>query len=443
MATRKRKGPKHPGVVLIRPDEARRIGWRARFRDPDSGKLTKVSLDASLTTNEARQEWAVRKSRAIAKRRVELESGAVRATGTMLSDALKKFFKANARLRAGTLDNYQRIADKFEAWAAGQRTVSCDDLTRPVLADFRTHLINERRRVHSAGTKRREVRETAEPRSAHTVNTDLRKIGTVLRHLVELDLFPRLNEGDLRRALKKIPATTERSTYLKVEQCQALLTAAIRHDGETFAATRDEHARRVPGTTPRYDPIAPLVAFVLLTGCRFGEALGVTWEQVDLDAADSEGAKVGEIHLRGSDVKTRQARTIGLDVSPALRSLLASMREESGREGRVFKLTRPQAEAAAKRLRKEYGAPRSFTWQTLRRTCGTFLTNAPGIFGAASAYRSARQLGHSVQVAERHYVGVERGISRDAHTLEAAMQITALLARAGTPEVGQTSEAAQ
>jgi hypothetical protein len=36
---------------------------------------------------------------------------------------------------------------------------------------------------------------------------------------------------------------------------------------------------------------------------------------------------------------------------------------------------------------------------------------------------SAPQLGHSVAVAERHYLGVHRGIPKDAHTLEAAMQI--------------------
>lgn len=78
-----------------------------------------------------------------------------------------------------------------------------------------------------------------------------------------------------------------------------------------------------------------------------------------------------------------------------------------------------------KRLRASYGAPSSFEWQALRRTCGTFLTNAPGIFGAASAYRSARQLGHSVAVAERHYLGLERGIPREARTLEQAMQIEA------------------
>jgi len=441
MAAKKRKGPRHPGVVLIKPDAARRIGWRARYRDPDTHKLVKVSLDQALTTAEQRSVWAVNKSKQIAKRRIELESGAVRATGTKLSEALKKYFAANARLREGTLENYQRVSDKFEAWAARERITLCDDLTRPLLADFRTALINEKRRVHSAGTKRNEVRETDESRSAHTINGDLVKIGTILRYLVDQDLFPRLTEGDLRRALKHVPTTLERGEYLKPEECQALLRAALSHDAATYDITREEHrGLRPAGTTRRYDAVAPLITFVLLSGCRFGEAIGLRWDQVDLDALDGEGQRSGEIHLRGSDVKTRQARSIGLDVSPALHDMLARMHEASGGKGSVFGLTRPQAEAAAKRLRAEYGAPKTFTWQTLRRTCGTYLTNAPGIFGAASAYRSARQLGHSVQVAEKHYVGVIRGISRDARTLEAAMQLSELLS--GSVRASQ-SEAAQ
>lgn len=77
-----------------------------------------------------------------------------------------------------------------------------------------------------------------------------------------------------------------------------------------------------------------------------------------------------------------------------------------------------------KRLKEQYGAPESFSWQVLRRTCGTFLTNAPGIFGAASAYRSARQLGHSVAVAvaEKHYLGVVK-VPPEAMTLEDAMAL--------------------
>src|SRR5690606_35237730 len=96
--------------------------------------------------------------------------------------------------------------------------------------------------------------------------------------------------------------------------------------------------------------------------------------------------------------------------------------------GRVFSISYDGVAAAVKRLRGTYGAP-SFSPQILRSTCGTFLTCAPGIFGAASAYRSARQLGHSVAVAERHYLGLIRGIPREARALEEVMQIQVQMAR--------------
>ena len=85
-----------------------------------------------------------------------------------------------------------------------------------------------------------------------------------------------------------------------------------------------------------------------------------------------------------------------------------------------------------------FGAP-PFDWQVLRSTCATYLTNAPGIFGSATAFLSAKQLGHSVAIAEKHYLGVHRGIPRAARTLEAAMQIdgelsTVLSAFTTTPE---------
>jgi integrase len=156
---------------------------------------------------------------------------------------------------------------------------------------------------------------------------------------------------------------------------------------------------------------------------RFNEALQLDWRQVDLKALDEDGRAVGEVHLAGAGTKTKRARTVGLEVSPALQALLARLHELTGGRGRVFGFSEGVAEAAAKRLRARFGAPAEFTWQILRRTCGTYLTNAPGVFGAASAYRSAKQLGHSVIVAEKHYLGVVRGIPRTARTLEAALQI--------------------
>jgi integrase len=440
----------HPGVVLIPPDRGgRHLTWRARFRDPDTGKLTKTRLDPSeLSTEEGRREWAIRKSKALAKRRMDLEAGAPRATGTKLSDAVDRYFKAHAQLRPRTRAIYRSAADKLLAWAGRAGVETADGLTRAQLLAFRETLVRAPKRAPVVGGKRGVHRSTGGPRTPRAVNHDLGAVRTVLGYLRDLDLLPRLSDSDLRRALKRLSTTSERLDYLKPQQCQKLLEAALRHDAKTLVfnreeeqeqrriarrqrLTRKEQAERVPsGTTPRYEPIAPFIAFVLLTGCRLGEALALDWKQVDLDALDHEGRKVGEVHLAGAGTKTRIARTVGLEVSPALKKLLAAMHLAGGGKGSVFRLSKGAAEAAAKRLRSEYGAPEAFTWQALRRTCGTFLTNAPGIFGAASAYRSAKQLGHSVQIAEKHYLGLVRGIPRDARTVEAAMQLEDLAGKA-------------
>ena len=130
--------------------------------------------------------------------------------------------------------------------------------------------------------------------------------------------------------------------------------------------------------------------------------------------------------MKASATKTKRARTIGLEVSPALRTILKGMQKGKRDADFVFGGAEPYTadmiEAARDRMIELFDAPK-FDWQLLRSTCSTYLTNAPGIFGSASAYMSARQLGHSVTVAEKHYVGLHRGISRKATTLEAAMQI--------------------
>jgi integrase len=243
-------------------------------------------------------------------------------------------------------------------------------------------------------------------------------------------LLTGLTRDAITDAMKALPTPREQPEYLTPAQLQKLLEAAMRHDEAVFDETRKEHRGLLPkGSTRRYEPIAGFTAFLVLTGCRRGEALGLTWADVDLEALDSQGRTVGEIRLRAANTKTHRARTIGLEVSPSLRSLLAAMKLRAGRAAdaqHVFGGEEPYTadlvESTRSRLIDEYGAPK-FDWQMLRSTCATYLTNAPGIFGGATVFMSARQLGHTVAIAERHYLGVHRGIPKDAHTLEAAMQI--------------------
>jgi integrase len=239
----------------------------------------------------------------------------------------------------------------------------------------------------------------------------------------------RLNGDDIREGLKGVRAPQNRIEFLQAHEIRATLEAALAHDAQTFSATLREHAGLAPrGATPRYPPIAPFTLAALLSGMRLGELLTLEWRDVNLSARGENGRVVGEIQLRAEVNKTVRARTVDLSASPALLSLLQALQHRSQPGASVFALTPELAKQSMRRMRK-LGAPSHFDWQTCRRTCGTFLTNAPGIFGAASAYRSARQLGHSVAVAESNYLGVVRGIPHEAKTLEAAMGIEDLATR--------------
>jgi integrase len=420
----KRGARKHPGVVLIKPNERTQAGWRARWVDPDRGKTTSKTLPAhAARTLEARQAWAVLKSREIMKRREALESGAVRARGVSLEEAVEIYFsEAATRLRKKTIVGYRKAAARFLAWARLAGVRSCDDLSKGRLLKFRSAVATSLRTSPVKGGRRGQRRaEEGKRISDFTVNGVLAPMRTILGYLADREFFPYLNDADLRRGLKKESATVEGIEFLDQSEILALVKAAGAHDTITFAETREEHAGSKPrGGTRRYTSVQPLVFVLLLSGMRLNEALTLTWGAI-------RWAGPGSIRLPGSRSKTKRYRRIDLSVSPMLRKILEILHEPNADpKGRVLEITPHEAKAAALRLRK-LGAPEAFTWQALRRTCSTFLNCAPGIFGAASAHRSAKQLGHSVAVAEEHYADLVV-VDPSARTLEAAMGIDDLLA---------------
>jgi integrase len=153
----------------------------------------------------------------------------------------------------------------------------------------------------------------------------------------------------------------------------------------------------------------------LLTGMRRGEIMDLTWDEIDIAAR--------EIRL-GTRTKTHRARTIDLSVCPSVVGML----ERAPRTGSLVFARRGTAawHAWAAELRPPY-----WSWKVLRATCGTYLACAPGIWGASSAYRTARQLGHTVAIAEKYYLGVIR-IDPMASTLEKAMSIGDLAEKINT-----------
>lgn len=432
MAKRKQRiRSPHPGVYLKRRKLKGRVSWRARYFDPDKRKEVYETLDAaSYASVEARVDWAKKKSKELARRRDEIGEGIPRRTRTPVGTAVDDFLKTWEERPTGskkTVATYRQGVNRFRTWAEQNSVPVTENLTTADLEAFREYLSTRGRRVAVSNKKRGAKEDSAKPQSPFSINRDLRSVKVMLNHWRRKRKLPYLSRDDIADSLKAVDTPRNPPDFLSAAKCKTLLEAALRHDGEMFEVTRDEHAGlRTPGSTPKYEPIAPFVSFVLLTGCRVGEAENLLWDRVELDATDQSGNKIGEIRLRAEDTKTKRARRIGLEVCPSVRSLLTALKLRAGSDPFVFGGPEPrshdQVEAARKRLTDEHGAP-SFSWQNLRQTAGTFLTNAPGIYGAASAFMSARQLGHSVAVAERHYLDVHRGIPKEARNLEEAFQI--------------------
>ncbi len=417
----KKRGQKHPGVVLIKPDSTH-LGWRIRFRDPDSDKFKKETIpDSHSATLETRATWAVKKSQEIVKRKIELEGGAARATGVDLSVAIDRYFTAHPALRPRTVEIYRRSIKKFQLWSAKSKVKTCNDVTRARMMEFRSFMENAKKRIAVPGATPGTFVAGDERLSATAINQDLRAVRTILRYLCDCDLFARLTHDDIRRALKTVSGEVGEILFLNQSQCRQLLEAAIKHDSLKYKETAAEHRRqREIATTPKFGAMAPMAAFLLLSGLRISEAIGLTWQMVDVDA--------GELRLPASLTKTKTGRTVLLDCCPSLWAYLRTIRPETPEPKQtVWNKTPGRCKRGQQRL-LDNGAPSFFTWHVARATCGTFLTNSPGIYGGASAYQSAQRLGHSVAVAEKSYLGKVRNISRDAATLEAAMGVEDLCA---------------
>ncbi|MBV6515353.1 MAG: hypothetical protein HPKKFMNG_00991 [Planctomycetes bacterium] len=440
----------HPGVRLFKRERQNVETWYARCVDPDKPAIpmldsegkpilgrrgkhkgqprmmpaeTEFNLTAlGKTTDESRRAWAIDKANSIQERKAALASGVVTLTQTTVKTALEGYYSAfEAELKPSTLTVYRQATEPFEAWANSAAGVTCtESLTPAKLLDFRAWFVARPAFVQASGegVGKGKRMEGSRKRSAGQINKCLRALRTVLNYLRRKNQTPALTSDNIRENLEFVKRQKPLPRFLEAPDIRKLLKAALRHDAEKFDLTRDEKAGKAePGTTAKHVAIAPFIAAALFTGCRFAELANLRWEQVKLDA--------GEIRLDSSDTKTGHGRKVDLTPTPALAALLSAMKLRSKGCQYVFgcdeALRRDIAESARKRLRKNFGAPR-FSWHDLRRTCGTFLTCAPNIYGAASAFLTAKRLGHSVSVSERHYLGQVK-VSPKARTLEGAMVI--------------------
>lgn len=429
----------HPGVVIRkRTWDSGEVSYFARWQDPDTRRIVDTNLTKlGRRSIASRRKWAIQKSRSLVERRAALASGAPRRTETLLGKAQADYVKAcEGRLRESTVRNYRDTTSVFVAWAEKQGVTLVEQVDRALLSRYRDVVVASKKRLPKPTGRRGERAETDRRRSPASINHALRHVKAFVNRMRALGITPLLDRDAISDALTSVPGFRAQPTPLSTTACARVLEAAVRHDLATFKLTRAEHRARPSilalHRTPRYEPISAFVVFVLLTGCRYSEALAVRWDAIDLDAPNDYGKKAGEIRVHATQSKTRTGRRIDLTVSPGLRKLLATMKLRAGDAPYVFGGRTPtlrwRADESRKRLfaKDGFGAPH-FTWQQLRQTCASFLTNAPGIFRAASMFRSAEQLGHSPTVAQRFYLDVIRGIPLRAKSLEEAMRITRAL----------------
>jgi integrase len=469
-AGRRKSWRKHAGVTLLRREGPAGVRWLARYVDPDT-KATKHETvpPEHCKTEESRTKWAGQKAKEIGKRDDALDEGAPPLTGGSLESFVARYFvDVSAGLRPKTLACYRESSDALLAWATERGIKLADELTKERLADLRTWVSNRRMRAPEKGGKRFGRTEKGRVRSPASVHRALREIRTVLQHLRKLGQVPMLTGDAIREYLRSPKMPDPTPEYLRSGALVKIIEAADRHDRTCWDLTRDEHARGLKvGATPKYAPVLSYLAFTLLTGMRADEARLLRWARVEL----AEGP-AGIITLKPEDVKTKRGRVVDLIVSPMLQKLLAKMRlntppsavfvfgDDVDEKGNVVPaLTRYAVEAARKRLAKSpsevvdedgnvtldddgFGSPK-FSWQQLRVSAATYLVCSPGIFGSTSAFREAKQLGHSVAVAERLYASVVVHVPPEAKTLEAAMQVEDVLRKVLKLEASAPASAAR
>lgn len=171
----------------------------------------------------------------------------------------------------------------------------------------------------------------------------------------------------------------------------------------------------------RWD-LPDMVRFMLGTGLRIGEALGVRWSDIDLERGtlrvERTVIRVKGEGLRAKSLKTRSSARVLILPKWCVR-LLRTRREEVAGDGPVFPdarggyRDRNNVANAYRQVRK--GTPYDWvTPHTYRRTVATLLDG-----GGASARLIADQLGHSrISMTQDYYLGRKSVASEVAKVLD-------------------------
>jgi integrase len=169
----------------------------------------------------------------------------------------------------------------------------------------------------------------------------------------------------------------------------------------------DEEARLLAACTGKRAHLRPLIIVALDTGCRRGELLRLTWEDVDLL---SEPAR---LRVLAENSKTQRERSVPLTQRAAAALAALQARPATTPEARCFGVT--SSPKTAWRGACRAAGLVDLRFHDLRTTCGTRLSGA----GVPIA-EVARMLGHSdTKTTFRFYIGEAEGsLNRAAAALD-------------------------
>ncbi|MBU0507750.1 tyrosine-type recombinase/integrase [bacterium] len=197
-----------------------------------------------------------------------------------------------------------------------------------------------------------------------TVNIEIRVLNTALNQAVEQQWWNNLPSSRFRQI--RLPEA-EPPEWLVEQQIEQLL------------ATEDDEFR-------------DFLLFLLHTGCRRNEALGVRWEDVDLGRR--------QVVIRGRVGKMGKRRTI--PINDALQGVLSAWSRP--RAEQLFPNYGPnQVSMKFRRWSRQIGLPTGISLHSLRATFACHL-----IKNGVDIYTVSRLLGHSsVKVTEKHYLALD------------------------------------
>lgn len=428
----------HRGVIIVKRVNKSGVVYAARYKEPQPGGgwrvVQKIIDSVENRSDKTRRDYCVRLSENLHRQLSAIGCGDELPSNTPIDVAIVDFLKfcAAKRLRPKTIKHYRYAADLFREGAAKRNLSSVEKIRKADLDWLYEFILAHKKSLPRKGGLVGERIVLEETLAKSTVTGILKPI-KIMCHKWRTKGWLKVDLDEARAVLANPKADELTIGFLEEIDCRKLLEAALAHDAKLNTKPRNLKGKTyAPGSIPQYKAVAPLFLFYLLTGLRREEAQKLTWEMVDLNANDSEGHRVGELRITAEITKTKTPRTVGLEVCPSIHALLTAMSEVFGNSGYVFggnkRMHSNYLQSAILLLIKDYGV-REFSLQNLRQTTATFLTNAPGIYRGASVYRSARQLGHSVDVAQRRYVDERRFISPNAHTLEQALGIEELAAQ--------------